>query len=213
MTKDAALGRRALLILLGSNGVMFVVELVAGWRAQSMGLVADGLDMGADAAVYLLALLAVSASDARKRSAARFAGRVQLLLALVAMLEVMRRVVFGSDPESATMIALSLVALVVNIGCLAILRQHREGEVHLQAAWIFSATDVQANLGVLTAGALVDVFASALPDLFIGAIVCWLVLRGALRIRRRVREADRAAVAAAAVSSGAAAEATAPPIT
>lgn len=213
MTKDAALGRRALLILLGSNGVMFVVELVAGWRAQSMGLVADGLDMGADAAVYLLALLAVSASEARKRSAARFAGRVQLLLALVAMLEVMRRVVFGSDPESATMIALSLVALVVNIGCLAILRQHREGEVHLQAAWIFSATDVQANLGVLTAGALVDVFESALPDLFIGAIVCWLVLRGALRIRRRVREADRAAVAAAAVSSVAAAEATAPPIT
>ncbi|WP_367887911.1 cation transporter [Pseudogemmatithrix spongiicola] len=39
---------------------MFVVELASGWHAESMGLVADGLDMGADAAVYLLALLAMA---------------------------------------------------------------------------------------------------------------------------------------------------------
>lgn len=193
MSTNEQAGRQALVVLLLLNGIMFGVELFAGWRAESMGLIADGLDMGADAAVYLLALLAVGASGARKLSAARFAGRVQLLLAIMAILEVGRRALMGSDPEAPTMIGVSVAALGVNIACLALLRRHRDGEVHLQAAWIFSATDVQANLGVLAAGLLVGAFESAIPDLVIGLIVCWLVLRGALRIRRRVKAAETSA--------------------
>ena len=193
------LGRRALTTLFALNGTMFVVELLSGWRAESMGLIADGLDMGADAAVYLLALLAIGAAESRKLRAARFAGRVQLALAVVAMLELARRAVMGSAPEPPTMVAVSLAALAVNVWCLVLLRRHRHGEVHLQAAWIFSATDVQANLGVLLAGALVALTRSAIPDLVIGLVVCWLVLRGAIRIGRRVRAAEPAADAAASV--------------
>lgn len=193
MTQRNSPGRRALLSLLLLNSGMFGVELVAGWRAQSMGLIADGLDMGADAAVYLLALLAMGTSAARKLDAARFAGRVQRTLAILAILEVGRRAIMGSAPEPPVMIGISLLALLVNIICLAVLRRYREGEVHLQAAWIFSATDVQANLGVLAAGMLVGVLDSAIPDLVIGLIVCGLVLRGALRIQRRVRVAEAAA--------------------
>ena len=198
MAQNESLGRHALLILLLLNGGMFVVEVVAGWQAESMGLVAEGIDMGADAAVYLLALLAIGASDRKKLRAARFAGRVQLMLAVLALLEVGRRAVSGSAPEAPVMIGVSVVALVVNIACLAILRRYREGDVHLQAAWIFSATDVQANLGVLAAGALVAALGSAIPDLAIGLVVCWLVLRGALRIRRRVLAAAAASVQPAA---------------
>lgn len=181
------MGRRPLLVLLTLNATMFVVELVTGWGAESMGLIADGLDMGADAAVFTLALLAIGSTAARKRRAAVFAGRVQLALALLAIAEVARRVVFGSEPEPPVIIGVSLVALAVNVVCLALLRKQREGEVHLQAAWIFSATDVQANLGVLAAGALVQWTGSRIPDLAIGLVVCWLVLRGALRIRAKVR--------------------------
>lgn len=181
---------RALTTLLALNATMFVVELASGWRAESMGLIADGLDMGADAAVYLLALLAIGAAESRKLRAARFAGRVQLALAVLAMLELARRAIIGSAPEPPTMVAVSLVALAVNIWCLVLLRRHRHGEVHLQAAWIFSATDVQANLGVLLAGALVALLDSAIPDLVVGAVVCGLVLRGAIRIGRRVRAAE-----------------------
>jgi Co/Zn/Cd efflux system component len=183
-------GHQALTVLFLLNGVMFVVEVVAGWRAESMGLIADGLDMGADAAVYLLALLAIGAGDARKLAAARFAGRVQLVLAMVAFAEIGRRALMGSAPEPPAMIGVSIIALLVNIACLIVLRRYRDGDVHLQAAWIFSATDVQANLGVLTAGVLVGVLDSAIPDLVIGVVVCWFVLRGARRIRRRVRAAE-----------------------
>lgn len=189
MTRIPRIGLLALLFL---NGGMFVVETVAGWRAESMGLVADGLDMGADGAVYLLALLAVGASEARKLAAARFAGNVQLALAALAMVEVARRLVVGSAPEPPVMIGVSLAAVVVNVVCLLVLRRHRDGEVHLQAAWIFSATDVQANLAVLAAALLVAWTGSPIPDLVIGVVICWLVLRGALRIRARVRAATPA---------------------
>ena len=192
MAQGDSPGRQALWALLFLNGGMLVVEVIAGWRAESMGLIADGLDMGADAAVYLLAILAIGASQARKLRAARFAGHVQLALAVGAIQEVGRRWIFGSAPEPEVMIWISSIALAVNIACLALLKRHREGDVHLQAAWIFSATDVQANLGVIAAGALVDALGSPVPDLVIGLIVCWLVLRGALRIRRRVAGAEQA---------------------
>ncbi|MES2304646.1 MAG: cation transporter [Gemmatimonadota bacterium] len=190
MTRSEVIQRRILLTLLALNGGMFVLEILVGWAAESMGLVADGLDMGADAAVYLLALLAIGASPMKKIRAARFAGRVQLLLGGIAILEVGRRWLVGSAPEPRVMIGVSLLALAVNAVCLVLLHKHREGEVHLQAAWLFSATDIQANLGVLVAGILVSLLDSAVPDLLIGLVVCWLVFRGALRIRKRVRLAE-----------------------
>lgn len=165
---------------------MFVAEVGIGWWAESMGLMADGLDMGADAAVYLLALLAVGGAAHAKLRAARLAGWTQLALAALAMTEVLRRLAVGSEPEPGWMVGVSLAALVVNVLCLALLHRHRDGEVHLQAAWIFSATDAQANLGVIVAGVLVAWSHSPIPDLLIGFVIAGLVLRGALRIRRRV---------------------------
>lgn len=60
--------------LLAINGAMFVAELVWGLIAQSAGLVADSLDMFADAAVYGLALYAVGRAASLKTRAAHVAG-------------------------------------------------------------------------------------------------------------------------------------------
>ena len=47
-----SLERKTLIILLSINAFMFVAELTLGWVAQSTGLIADSLDMLADATVY-----------------------------------------------------------------------------------------------------------------------------------------------------------------
>ena len=44
--------RKTLWIVLWINALMFVVELTLGLWAQSTGLIADSLDMLADASVY-----------------------------------------------------------------------------------------------------------------------------------------------------------------
>src|SRR5690606_41016218 len=63
---DAAQEARTLKILLAINAVMFFTELTVAWFAESTGLLADSLDMFADAAVYGLALYAVGRSSQAK---------------------------------------------------------------------------------------------------------------------------------------------------
>jgi len=169
-------------VLLAINGLMFVFEMVMGLIAQSAGLIADSLDMFADAAVYGLALYAVGHGVKMQVRAAHVAGILQLILALGVLLEVGRRFVFGSEPESTLMMAIAVVALIANTACLLLISRHREGGAHMRASYIFSANDVIINLGIIVAGALVAWTGSNYPDLVIGTIVGFIVLSGARRI-------------------------------
>ncbi|MGI4843734.1 MAG: cation transporter [Janthinobacterium lividum] len=173
---------KTLRLLLAINAVMFVVELVWGLIAQSAGLVADSLDMFADAAVYGLALYAVGRAAALKTRAAHVAGWLQLVLALGALSEVVRRAFFGSEPESALMMGVGAVALVANVACLVLIAKKRDRGAHMKASYIFSANDVIANLGVIAAGALVIWTGSPYPDLIVGTVIAVIVLTGARRI-------------------------------
>jgi len=180
----AAAERRTLRLLLGINAVMFVVEVVAGWLAQSTGLLADSLDMFADAAVYGLALYAVDRAPALKLRAAHASGRLQLALALGAFVEVARRALAGSAPEPPAMVGVGGLALAANVACLLLVAGHREAGAHMKASWIFSANDVIANVGVIAGGALVALSGSRLPDLVVGGAIAAVVFAGALRILR-----------------------------
>ena len=180
----AAAEGRTLRVLLAINAVMFGVELVAGWMAESAGLLADSLDMLADAAVYGLALHATGRSASLKLRAAHLSGAVQLLLALGMLAEGVRRALVGSEPEPPAMIGVALLALAANASCLLLVARHRHGGAHMKASLIFSANDVLANLGVIAAGALVAWTGSRFPDLAIGSLIAVVVLAGALRILR-----------------------------
>ena len=168
--------------LLGINAVLFAVEMTAGLIAHSTGLIAESLDNFADAAVYGLALYAVGHSVKMQVRAAHLAGVLQLILAVGALAEVVRRFVFGSEPESLVMMGIAFIALIANTTCLLLISKHREGGAHMKASWIFSANDVVINLGVITAGALVAWTGSNYPDLIIGSIAGIIVLNGARRI-------------------------------
>lgn len=182
--RDEAAQAQTLWLLLGINAVMCVVELCAGWWGKSVGLIADGADMFADAAVYGVALYAVGRSARHQLSAARLAGGLQALLALGALIEVARRVRTGSAPDDLTMIGVSLLALAANLACLIMIARHRDEGVHMRASYLFSANDVLANLGVIAAGLLVAWTASPVPDWVIGSLIGALVLWGAFRILR-----------------------------
>lgn len=173
---------RTLKLLLAINGAMFVVEMALGLLAQSTGLIADSLDMFADAAVYGLALFAVGRAASLKVKAAHLAGWLQVLLALGAMAEVVRRAVVGSEPASALMMGVGALALIANVACLVLLTPKKDGGAHMKASYIFSTNDVLANTGVIVAGVLVAWTGSQVPDLVIGTVIALVVLGGARRI-------------------------------
>ena len=174
--------RSVLVALLSINACMFAGEFVVGLIAESTGLIGDSLDMLADATVYGIALFAVGRSPTAKISAARWSGLFQIILACGLLIDILRRSIFGSDPESWLMWSVGIVALAANVTCLAILSKHRKGEVHMRASWIFSKNDVLANLGVIVAGLLVSALGARWPDLAIGLLITAVVMRGGLQI-------------------------------
>lgn len=80
------------------------------------------------------------------------------------------------------MMGVGAVALAANIICLKLIEEHRHGEVHMRASWIFSKNDVIANTGVIVGGLLVWLLDNRWPDLIIGILIALVVLNGARHI-------------------------------
>lgn len=180
--------RKILLIVLVINAFMFVVEMALGLIAQSTGLIADSLDMFADASVYSISLYAVGKSEALQSKSAKLSGITQIFLALLVLVDVLRRFFLGSEPVSALMMGVGVIALIANTICLSLIAKHQDGGVHMRASLIFSKNDVIANIGVILAGVLVWGFGSRYPDLVIGSIIAIIVLRGGLQILKETTE-------------------------
>lgn len=186
--EDTTLQKRLLLTVLAINFALFIVEVVGGWLAGSMGLVADSLDMLSDAFVYGISLLAIGSTTTRKKQVARLAGFFQLALAVLGFSEVLRRFfTMETPPDVSAMILISILALAGNAACLYLLQQSRSREAHMRASMIFTSNDVVVNLGVIVAGLLVYSLNSCIPDLVIGGLVFVIVLYGAIRILKLSR--------------------------
>ena len=165
------------------NFAFFIIEFTTGYFSQSMGLIADSLDMLADSFVYGISLLAIGGTIALKKNIAKTAGYFQIVLAILGFIEVIRRFIGQAEiPTFSTMIIVSIFALIANGICLFLLQKSKSKEAHMQASLIFTSNDMIINLGVIIAGALVYFSKSSLPDLIIGTIVFILVVQGARKI-------------------------------
>ena len=144
------------------NFAFFIIEMSTGLISKSMGLVAESLDM---------------------LRSAKYAGYFQIALAIIGIIEVVRRFLGFEDlPVFSTMIIVSILALIANGICLYLLQKSKSNEAHMRASMIFTSNDIIINIGVITAGLLVNWLHSGIPDLIIGIVVFALVIRGALRI-------------------------------
>ncbi len=179
--------RRVLRIAFGLNAAMAVIGGLAGWVAQSTGLLADALDMLSDAAAYAIALMAIGRSAFFKIRAATLSGCILLVLGVGVLVEVVRRVIYGAEPLSEWMIGVALLSLVVNLTVLRLLAPMKSGEVHLRATWLFTRADVVANLGVIAAGLLILWLGVPYPDYVIGTLIGLYVIKEAIEILRDVR--------------------------
>ena len=90
-------------------------------RSASAGPVR--LDMGADAAVYGVALYAVGRSRSLQAGAATTSGVLQIALGLGVLIEVARRSVYGSEPISL-LIIVTLVMYIFGIIGVNLLKGH-----------------------------------------------------------------------------------------
>ncbi|HLP48818.1 MAG TPA: cation transporter [Candidatus Kapabacteria bacterium] len=180
---EQASQRTLLKAVLAINFAFFIIEMITGLISRSMGLVADSLDMLADAFVYGISLLAVGGTLARKKKIATLTGYFQITLAMVGFVEVLRRFIrVEKIPDFHTMIIVSILALAANATSLYLLQKSKSRDAHIRASTICTSNDVIVNFGVIIAGFLVHWLDSNKPDLIVGAIVFVLVMQGAIRI-------------------------------
>ncbi len=192
VSTESAEQRRTLTIALVLNAAMFFVETGAGVIGHSTGLIADGLDMLADASAYAIALLAIGRGARFKANAAMASGVLLLLLGCIVLLDVVRRAISGEPPEGLLMVGVAAIALAVNATVLRLLNRYRDGEVHLRATWIFTRADLIANMAVIASGIAVLLTGIRALDLIVGAGIGLYVIREATEILSDARKARRA---------------------
>ncbi len=183
---DALRGRQrsTLKTVLGINAVMFAVELAAGLIAGSTALLSDSLDNLGDALTYGLSLYAVSRGARSKAKVALLKGGLILFAGFFVLGQVAYRLIVPTLPVFETMGVVSLLALVANGACLALLWKHREEDINMSSVWECSRNDIASNVAVFVAAGGVWLTRSGWPDLAIGLALAILFLRSALRVLR-----------------------------
>lgn len=171
-------------IVLGINAVMFVVELMAGMMAGSTALLSDSLDNLGDALTYGMSLYAVSRGPRSKAKVALFKGVLILLASLFVLYQVVYRIAVPVVPLYETMGLVSLLALLANGTCLALLWKHRKEDINMSSVWECSRNDIAANIAVFVAAGGVLLTHSGWPDILVGLALALLFLKSAAKVLR-----------------------------
>lgn len=169
-------------IVLGINAVMFVVELIAGIMAGSTALLSDSLDNLGDALTYGLSLYAVSRGPRSKAKVALFKGALILTAGLFVLFQVAYRIAVPVIPTYEMMGLVSLLALLANGTCLALLWKHREEDINMSSVWECSRNDIASNVAVFVAAGGVFLTHSGWPDILIGLALALLFLKSAVKV-------------------------------
>jgi cobalt-zinc-cadmium efflux system protein len=160
---DRRLLAASLALLLG----FMVAEVVFGFLADSLALLADAGHMLTDAAALALALFAAwaAALPARGRWTFGFAraeilaaqanGVTLVVVGLVILAEGIRRLLDPPEVAGGIVTVVALVGVAVNLVVLRILSRARRESLNLRGAYLHIATDLAAFLGTALAGGLI----------------------------------------------------------
>jgi Co/Zn/Cd efflux system component len=196
-TGDNAAFRRALWAVIAINGVMFVIEVIAGLSANSMALQADALDFLGDCATYGLSLFVLSKPPSWRSNAALFKGATLAVLGLWVLSATVWRVFVTGVPEAVIMGSVGLVALAANVTCVLILLKFRNGDANVRSVWLCSRNDAIGNIAVVAAASGVVATGTAWPDLAVAAIMAGLFLTSSVNIIKQALGERGALVTAA----------------
>jgi cation diffusion facilitator family transporter len=179
--------RRILWIALLVNAAMLVVELVAGYRAGSLSLLADAIDFGGDALNYGVSLAVLSAALAWRARAALLKAVSMMGFGLFLLLRAGWDVLHGSVPDATTMGTVGVLALLANLGVAWLLYAYREGDANMRSVWLCTRNDAIGNLAVMAAAVGVFGTGTAWPDLAVAATMAGLALHGGWQVWRQAR--------------------------
>jgi Co/Zn/Cd efflux system component len=179
--------RRVLFIALLLNAGMFAFEIVMGVAAGSSSLLADAIDFAGDASNYALSLGALALVPSWRPRIALFKGLSMGAYGLIVLGITAWHTVRDTLPEAATMGAVALLAMAVNVSVAALLYRYRTGDADMRAVWLCSRNDAIANVAVLLAAAGVLGSGSGWPDWAVAGALAGLALTASVSVVKHAR--------------------------
>ena len=180
--------RRALWIALALNALMFGVEIVASFAAQSVSLLADAVDFLGDAGNYGVALLVLGLAPVWRSRTALWKGWLMVGYGVFVLGKSARQWSAGEVPGPFIMGWVSLLALAVNVGVAALLYAHRQGDAQARSVWLCSRNDALGNIAVMGAAAGVCATARGWPDIAVALVLAGLALTSGASVIRHARQ-------------------------
>lgn len=180
-------GRRRLgIALICTSGVM-VVEFIVGWRTGSLSLMADAGHMLADAAALSLSLF-VAWFASRPATVEKTYGyyRTEILAALangIALwgivvwiaIQAFERLRHPLPVPGLSLIAVAVLGLCANLFVAWLLNRDRRSSLNVQGAWLNVMSDALGSLGVILAGASIQLFGWTAADPIAGLLIGLLI--------------------------------------
>jgi len=191
-----AADRRALRIALAITLAFLAVEVVGGWLAGSLALLADAAHMATDALGLALALLAARLAERGPTSEKSFGHRRAEVLAALAngvllgavaiqvAIEAIGR--FGAPRPVAgrLMLGVALAGLVANLAAAAVLSRSGSGGLNVRAALWHVVGDALGSVGALAAAGAILAFGWAWADPAVAIAIAGLILLSSWRLVR-----------------------------
>ncbi len=170
--------------VIGINGAMFLMEMVAGQLAGSQALKADALDFLADAVTYGLSLAVIGAPLRTRATAALFKGLSLSLMALWVFGSTIDHTIVLGLPSAELMGGIAVLALAVNLASVLILLRYKDGDANVRSVWLCSRNDAIGNAVVMIAAAGVRGTGTAWPDLGVAALMAGIFVTSSVQILR-----------------------------
>ncbi|MCP1387264.1 cation diffusion facilitator family transporter [Corynebacterium sp. TA-R-1] len=187
---------RALVTALSITTIVFVAEIIGGWISGSMALIADAMHMLSDAAGLIIAVLAVLAGRRKASGTATFGyRRVEVLaalvnaatvigIALVIVVEAVRRLRFPEPVEPRTMMGVAVIGLVANIASAWVLSRHRGTSINVEGAYLHVLVDLLGSVAVIVAGVVIMLTDFTAADVVASLVIAAMVLPRAWQLLR-----------------------------
>ena len=191
------LSDKRLVVAVGLNLLLTVVEAIAGVLAGSLALLADALHNFNDCGSLIIALVARRIgrrpSDERRTFGYRRAEIIGALinltiLAVVGLYLVYEAVARLFEPQPIDgwiVVVVAAVALAVDVGTAALLHAMSRGNLNVRAAYLHNLADAFASLGVILAGTIILWFGSYWIDAVITLVIAGYILWQSLTMMRR----------------------------
>ncbi|MBL4837318.1 MAG: cation transporter [Kordiimonadaceae bacterium] len=179
--------KRALILVIIINAVMFLVEMPMGFIGQSQALKADALDFLGDTLTYGLSLAVIGKAASLRAKAALFKGISLLTMGFWVLGSTIYSVFYVPSPTAIIMGWVGFAALGANLLSVLLLLRFKDGDANVRSVWLCSRNDAIGNVMVIIAAAGVWTTGSGWPDLIVATIMASLFISGAISIIRQAR--------------------------